>query len=251
MKTLDHFVITFDIDWAPDFVIDSVASMLRLRGIRATWFVTHQCSALDRLRKEEGLFELGLHPNFLAGSTQGDTPEKVLAHLQSIVPEAISLRTHALVQSGPLLQMVMRAGLKVDVSLFLPSMSNIQPLEFRIDGRTLLRIPYFWSDDYEMEKAMPCWHLLPLLKVKGLKVMNFHPLLVFLNGSDIKPYQAIKQKVPILDALTAKTAEDFFQPGDGTQTFFHELIDHVTTVGESLRIQDIFDIWTSRGGIEL
>lgn len=34
-------VITLDIDWAPDFVIDAVAEQLVQAGVWATWFVTH------------------------------------------------------------------------------------------------------------------------------------------------------------------------------------------------------------------
>jgi hypothetical protein len=242
MKELNQFVITFDIDWAPDFVIDAVASMLQARRVRATWFVTHQCAALDRLREESELFELGLHPNFLPGSTHGNTPAEVLEHVRVIVPEATSIRTHSLVQSGSLLNMIMQAGLKTDVSIFLPGMPNIRPFEFRLGGRTVTRVPYFWSDDYEMEKISPSWHLAPLLEVKGIKVLNFHPLLLYLNLSNLGNYHTIKSHAPELNKLTLEAADAHIQPGGGPKTFFSELTDHLASVGESFRVRDIVDL---------
>lgn len=79
-------VLTFDIDWAPDFMIDFVAEGLTQRRVRATWFVTHASPAVEWLREHPDLFELGIHPNFAPGSTQGDSPEAVLRHCLRLEP---------------------------------------------------------------------------------------------------------------------------------------------------------------------
>ena len=70
MTDAAEIALTFDIDWAPDWAIDLTAGILREREVRATWFVTHESPAVDRLREDSELFELGIHPNFLPGSTQ-------------------------------------------------------------------------------------------------------------------------------------------------------------------------------------
>src|SRR5215467_8520985 len=100
---VDAPILTFDIDWAPDFMIDHVAGILVEARVRATWFVTHSSDAIDRLREHPDLFELGIHPNFLPGSSHGSSPQEVLQTCMTIVPEAQSFRTHSLVQSTPLL----------------------------------------------------------------------------------------------------------------------------------------------------
>src|ERR1017187_7044133 len=102
--------LTLDIDWAPDFVIDFAADLLIRRRVKATWFVTHSSPAVDRLRDHPELFELGIHPNFLPGSSQGKTVAEVLSFCRACVPEARSMRTHALVQSSGLLGDVMCQG---------------------------------------------------------------------------------------------------------------------------------------------
>jgi len=85
-----EIAITLDVDWAPDFVIEDVAELLINSSVRATWFVTHASSAIDDLRKRPDLFELGIHPNFLPGSTQGADVDSVLNHCMSLVPDAVS-----------------------------------------------------------------------------------------------------------------------------------------------------------------
>lgn len=46
----DTALLTLDIDWAPDFIIDEVVSILVKNNVKATWFITHNSPAIDRLR---------------------------------------------------------------------------------------------------------------------------------------------------------------------------------------------------------
>ena len=76
-------ILTLDCDWAPDFMLDHVREKLAAAGAHATLFVTHPSQALDAWKASPDL-ELGWHPNFLPGSTQGGDPEAVAAYLESI-----------------------------------------------------------------------------------------------------------------------------------------------------------------------
>ena len=49
-------VLTLDVDWAPDWVIDEVSAILVEKRVRATWFVTHGSPAIERLKDYPGLF---------------------------------------------------------------------------------------------------------------------------------------------------------------------------------------------------
>src|SRR5262245_36009701 len=117
----DATVITFDIDWAPDFVIDAVAARLAAARARSTWFVTHASPAVDRLRGLGPLVELGAHPNFLPRSTHGASIDDVLRHIAACAPEATSVRTHGLLQSGEIMEAIMRrTSYRVVSNEFLP-----------------------------------------------------------------------------------------------------------------------------------
>lgn len=121
MNSTTDFILTFDVDWAPDNVIDYVAEILTEHKVKATWFITHESDAINRLSKNSDLFELGIHPNLLNGSTHGKTEDEILKHMKAIVPNAVSMRTHGLYQSTNFLTKAAKEyGILNDVSLFLP-----------------------------------------------------------------------------------------------------------------------------------
>src|SRR3984957_2921405 len=147
--------VTFDIDWAPDCAIDFAANLLGERGGKSTWFVTHLSPAVERLRSCPDLFELGIHPNFMPKSSHGVEPEQVLKTCMEFVPEAVSVRTHGLLQSGDLFDFVMSlTPVTFDVSLFHPRALQVDVVKYERFGQILWRVPYVWEDDYVME-ALP------------------------------------------------------------------------------------------------
>lgn len=243
--TQNDLVLTLDVDWAPDHVVDYVAGELLSRRISATWFVTHMSPAIERLQRSPELFELGIHPNFLPGSTHGSTPAEVLRHCMALVPQAVSMRSHSTVQSTPLLETVLaRTPIETDVSLFLPHTPSLRPVEYRWKGSNLLRIPYYWEDDFEMERATPCWRLKPLLDAgDGLRVFDFHPIHVYLNSADATPYQTLKFRAPRLVEATPMQVARVVQAGEGTRTLFLEVVDFLGSAGGARRIRDIADSW--------
>ena len=58
-----RFVLTFDIDWAPDFAILYCLELLDDAKCKATFFATHSTS-LNQEIVNRG-HDLGIHPNFL------------------------------------------------------------------------------------------------------------------------------------------------------------------------------------------
>ena len=238
---MDELIVTLDTDWAPDFAIDFAAEQLRAHRVCATWLITHHSPAIERLRQDPELFELGIHPNFLPGSTHGGSPDAVLRHCLSIVPEARSLRTHALVQSTELLEQIMRTTpITVDASLFLPHAAGLRPVEHHWAGRMLLRIPYCWEDDFEMERTRPAWHLDELLRDgEGMRVFDFHPIHVWLNSAARGPYETLKTREGALPRLSPEHAEAHVQQGDGTRTMFLEVLGHLASTGRSRCLRDL------------
>ncbi|MGH7318238.1 MAG: hypothetical protein ACRELA_01200 [Candidatus Rokuibacteriota bacterium] len=240
-STLDEAVLTIDVDWAPDPAIRFVAEHLIARGVRATWFITHRSPAIDELERHPELFELGVHPNLLPGSTHGHDVESVLSHCMELVPGARSMRTHGFMQwTGLLHHVLTRTPIAVDLSVLLPRAPLVSPARFEWRGRGLLRIPCFWTDDYEMETTRPGWALAPLLaSTRGLKVFDFHPIHIYLNSSTLEGYQTVKRRVSRLPEARETDLLSFVQAGAGTRAFFLEVVDHLEVRGPALHIRDI------------
>ncbi len=241
----NQVALTLDVDWAPDFAIGFVADQLIEHQIKATWFVTHTSPAIERLQLHPELFELGIHPNFLPGSSHGDTPEAVLRHCMDLIPTATSVRTHALFQSSPLLELIMRlTPVRADTSLFLPNVPALRSFEYQWHRRVLLRIPYYWDDDYHMDHHDAQWELEAFIRSdEGLKVFAFHPIHVYLNSSNIKAYQALKEQTSNLADVTPEIARSYIQPGMGTQTLFLELVRYLKLNRRSATINEIYLRW--------
>jgi hypothetical protein len=222
-------VITIDIDWAPDFAIDLTASLLIDAQVRATWFVTHYSPAVGRLLEYPHLFELGIHPNFLPGSTHGGTESEILSHCMELVPKARVVRMHGLFQTSNLLEKIVdETSVTVDVSLFLPHAAAIEPVVYYWENeKKLVRLPYIWEDDFEMVRPNGTWDLGSLIsRGRGLMIMDFHPIHVFLNTSTLGAYRDIRSLGRVSD-LSEEVARRHIQPGRGTGYAFRSAIERM------------------------
>ena len=229
-------ILTLDVDWAPDFVIDQVAHTLIENKVKATWFVTHHSEAIDRLKEHKELFELGIHPNMLLGSTHGRTEEQVLTHIKEIVPDAISMRTHGLYQTSNWLTKACKDyGVLIDVSLFLPRAAHLCPHRFKWNGSSLLRIPYFWEDDSEMSEDKPIWRLSDeRLNVSGLRVFDFHPIHIALNTDRFEKYEALKRLRPVR-LWDSGFIKEHVCAGAGPKHLFVDLVSKLAGNGKKIR----------------
>jgi hypothetical protein len=227
---MDDVFVTLDIDWAPDAAVDAAARILESAGCRATWFVTHETPQLERIRDSE-LFELGLHPNFLPGSSHGDDPEQVLRHVLAIAPEARCVRTHAAFQSGPVLKAIRGfPQIELDCSVMLPGLEHARPVPYGDGIQTLWRVPNYWSDDYEAEMREPNWALDGRFSVPGVKVLIFHPIHVALNSTNQDAYGQLKRSGD-LRGWSGEEIDSLRGDGSGAATLLEEVASRLGGAG--------------------
>ena len=181
-------VLTFDQDWAPAWATLAIHEQLLARGMEATLFVTHPCPSLETLR-DSGSFELAWHPNYQPGSSHGDDVGSVLDTMTQLVPNAKGVRAHALVRSTALLLEYGRRGLQYEASDLLFGWTHIRPI---VEWNNVVRLPIFWEDDVHLCHGLPCDLASIDLAGSGLRVFNFHPVLVALNAADLAGYDALK-----------------------------------------------------------
>lgn len=228
------FVLTADVDWASEYSIDTLASFAHDRGITPTLFVTHDSPGIAALRAQ-GRAEFGIHPNFLPGSSHGQEPEQVIAHMLSIVPQPVAVRSHHYVESSGISRTLAATGLRVDSNVCLFLQPALKPL-YHSSG--ILRLPCFWEDDVHWERGFS-WDFARLRQAffsPGLKVLNVHPFMFALNIPDAAFYARLKEHIPTLDARSASQSRF---AGQGPATFLTEMVDAVrqeglrfTTIGE-------------------
>ncbi len=231
---MDTIAITIDVDWAPDFVIDNMADVLTVAGVAATWFVTHDSPAIRRLSDHYNLFEIGIHPNFLPGSTQGSTPHEVLTYCTDLFPDAVSLRTHGLLQSTDLIGFILEnSEVNIDASLFLPGAENLAPIDYLLNSRQLTRIPYIWEDDFYIQNSSANWDPNLWANHPGLRVFDFHPVHFMLNSRSDLSYKIVKTRCPRLQDAQPRDFKGLINGQTGTRTFFEGLVGSATINGST------------------
>ena len=223
--------LTFDIDWAPDWCVALCARMCAETGAPATFFATHASPALDNLLRDP-LFEVGIHPNFLAGSSHGVTPREVLDHCLALVPDASAMRTHGLFQSSELFALICDhyPPIETDVSLLLPFHRNLAPTELYMGAsrRRLTRLPYCWEDDVAASWPGWRWDSEPTTS-PGMTIFAFHPIHVALNTRVLAPYADLKRRLgskPLQSASEAEVAP-YVEPGHGTMRYLKRILSSV------------------------
>jgi hypothetical protein len=218
----NQYVITFDMDWAPDFIIEETIDVLLQHRIKGTYFITHDSPALAKLRTHPDLFEIGIHPNFLPGSSHGTGEREVLLHMAAMVPGVKSMRAHCLVQSSPLLAVARKEfGIENESAMLLPGVENIRPHRILFDhgAEPLIRLPMFFDiEAYLPDKSWSIVH--PKYHISGLKIFNFHPMYIYLK---MAPYRELKNVAPFRDLTLEQTAPFVNRNIPGSGTLFKEL----------------------------
>jgi len=216
--------LTFDTDWAPDFVLRELVDELDRFGLKATFFATNPTDVLA----ESDRLEIAWHPNFMPGSSHGATTDEVLETCRKWFPRSVGMRSHGLIQSSNLLRALSRHGLRYDSNLLLYDLPYLQPFATFYD---IVRIPYVWSDASHLLTGRPLELGTLPLDLPGLKVLDLHPMLWYLNSTSPGDYAELKAHHPRLDRLTAAEASPFVQSGSGVRTLLERLASRIVAEG--------------------
>ena len=212
MKNEASICFSFDLDWAPEPLLDELGQLLDTYRLRATIFCTHKSPAVERLVARP-CCETGIHPNFVGASQ----PEQaVIAELTALFPSAHGVRNHRLYYHSGLLGLLRRAGL----TYLSNDLQFLQPgLAAHYDWGGLARLPIYWEDDVHCLYFDDNFTLDALaLDTPGLKVLSFHPVHLWLNTRDMAGYEQVKAQVKRGEQL-----ERLRLAGRGIRTLFEQV----------------------------
>ena len=181
-----NLYLTFDLDWADDFILDKTIEYLEKYNLKATFFVTHKSKLLNTLNKNK--YEIALHPNFIKNKK---ISFEHFLYLKNIYPNAVGMRSHKLFFSSELLPILERNKITYESNIFLFNHLN---LSFVKRSKKIISIPFNWSDDKSIELQNSfTLKTFPLKNNQGLNIFNFHPIHIFLNSKSLSNYEKSKK----------------------------------------------------------
>lgn len=222
--------LTVDVEWAHPDVLADLVGLIDAAGIRATFFVTHAGVGLPH-------HERGLHPNFrrdgdshrawiaahpaaAADALDRDLHQFVLDRTLAFAPEARGVRTHSLYADSTLLPRYRERGIEYDCTARLPLVAGLRPVWQQHD---VLAIPTFYADHFDLHTQATGFRLDGLrLDQAGVKVLDFHPNMVFINAVSDEHYQSTRQFYHDPEQLLRLR-----HGGRGVRTLLVELLEHL------------------------
>lgn len=224
-------MLTFDVDWSPDWMLIELHEILKAKNIKSTWFFTHTSPVIEVIAKSE-LVEVGIHPNFLPNSTHGTSVEQVMTHMKEQFPQAEVMRTHGLYTSSRLLRDVCeKYDIKFDSSIFLRN-APVGVYQQWFDEKYIYRIPFGWADDIFISEVLNSKVGKFTNPSKLDIVYDFHPFHIFLNTSTLKQYELCKNRRPI-SQWNRDFVLEYRSTGSGIRQSFDSIIEYVSDSGRS------------------
>lgn len=184
----DKLFVTSDIDWASDEVLGFTINLLEKYNTKCTFFATHQTDLITNLSSN---FEIGLHPNFnflLQGDFRyGKNYVEVLDYYENLLGRKKSIRFHSLTINSYIKSEIAIREYEFLCNEFIPYTSNIELKPF-IDFNNLISVPHYWEDDLCMN-LKDAFDVDYIINKNGLKVLDIHPIHIFLNTENMKRYE--------------------------------------------------------------
>jgi len=242
---------TVDVEWAHPGVLQDIRDLFDEHGVRATFFCTH--GGIDL-----GPHERGLHPNYRRSGTtlkelaakigkhaaanmdESDLYRHVLRTTLSFAPEAKGARSHSLFYDSVMIPLYREFGLEYDSSYQLPLTPGLQPIWKEYD---VLELPIYFADHFELKTGATGFGIARLhLDRPGLKIINLHPNMVYLNAVSDHHYMTSKTFYHDQDRLL----EARFR-GRGIRSMVLDLLAHVASKNlPTATLGEVNEGWRSR-----
>jgi len=212
------YIITCDIDWAPDWMLEKIFEILS--EFKVTYFITNDTPLQRELSKNIDF--AGYHPNLQKNSDHGDNIKEALTYFDSFLTNLYMNRFHIFGFSERDLKFLSERKIKLDTSSIYPNHKNISSI-FRED-LNMTFLPNFWMDGV--------WYFnkkLPKQSAEGIKCLVVHPIDLYFNFKTNDEREKIKNLLPSVCLLTKENSKNFINyDGNGSRDAFLKLLHEAT-----------------------
>jgi hypothetical protein len=221
-------VVTSDVDWASEACIDDFVDAMADLGIVPTLFATHASPALAA-HHAAGRVEIGIHPNFFAGSSHGASEAAVVEHITGLFPNARLVRSHGYYESSRLAPLLRARGIADDSNLCLFLERGIRPIAH---WTGLRKWPVFWEDDIHWtvhgDRRWDADTFYAAFASPGLKILDIHPFNFAFNIDGDESYARLKHLTQAADRASIARRRI---SGPGSRSFILDMLRRLANGG--------------------
>lgn len=188
------FCFTSDIDWASEDVLYSFFESIPMEYVKLTTFVTHHSDIIENLYKNKKI-ERGIHPNFLQGSSHGNSFPEIIETCKKFAPEAIGTRSHRLFEVTDTAHLLKnKYGFLYSSNVITSLGVYLRPL---LHESQLIQMPIFLEDGTFLynDLGLDINPYLKYFETPGLKIISFHPMNIVFNTPSIPWMRQIKDSM--------------------------------------------------------
>jgi len=174
---LDQLIITVDIDWAPDWMLEYTIEKLSM--LKTTYFITNDTP----LQRELGnnIHFAGYHPNLLQSSSQGKNINECFQYFDRFLPELYMSRLYFFGHSYHDLRFLSNRNIKTQNEWYEKMSTRTDEAYFcgrSAKDQSLMSVLNYSSLNWADRNANVGWYFSPDHKNNGLTAIS---VLLFLN----------------------------------------------------------------------
>lgn len=224
------FCFTSDIDWASEDVMKAYFDIIKTFDIKPTLFVTHHSDIIEQefINKK---IERGIHPNFMNGSSHGNSYVEVAENCIKYAPESYGFRSHRAFDVTDITHLLRNEYNYKYVSNQITILQQfIRPI---LHESGLINFPVFFEDGTHLYNQLD-------LKFKkyenlfitpGLKIISFHPMNFIFNSPTLPFMRQIKDSLTRdeYNNISSATIERLRNKNMGIGNTVIDIIEYVLT----------------------
>ncbi len=188
------FCFTSDVDWASESVMNEFFSTVNELDIHPTLFVTHKSDVVEK-NYREGKIDRGLHPNFMNGSSHGNSFIEIAETCIQFAPEAYGFRSHRAFDVTDITHLMYnKFGFKYVSHQITIMQPYIRPI---LHESGLINYPVFFEDGTHLYNCLDfnINRYRRSLTTPGIKIISFHPMNFVFNTPSISFMRQIKDSM--------------------------------------------------------
>lgn len=188
------FCFTSDIDWASEDVLQEYFSIINPLNIKPTLFVTNQSEVIES-NFSIGKIERGIHPNFMNGSSHGNSFKEIVETCIKFAPEAYGFRSHRAFEVTDVTHLLKNEyGYKYVSHQITILQPHIRPI---LHESGLINFPVFFEDGTHLYNQLDFdfRNYLDLFRLPGIKIISFHPMNFVFNSPSLSFMRSIKDSL--------------------------------------------------------